>query len=194
MAAPRFFKAASDLRRWLEKHHAHETELVVGFYKKDSGRRSVTYAEALDQALCFGWIDGVRRRIDDESYSTRFTPRRKGSIWSLINIRRVAELEEQGLMTAAGLAVFAQRTKARSGVYSHENRAIPLDAAFERELRANRKAWVFFTGQPPSYRRVAAFWVMSARREDTRLRRLATLIEDSAHGRRVKPLRRPGRD
>jgi uncharacterized protein YdeI (YjbR/CyaY-like superfamily) len=188
---PRFFATPEQFRAWLEAHHAHETELLVGFYKKGSGRPSITWAESVDEALCFGWIDGVRRGIDDESYSIRFTPRQKRSTWSAVNIKRVAELVEEGRMTPAGLAAFERRTGDRSGIYSHERRhGAKLEPEQERRFRANEAAWSWFERQAPSYRRQALHWVVSAKRAETRERRLATLIEDSAAGSRIKPMRR----
>ena len=182
---PRFFPTPADFRSWLETHHDEEKELIVGFYKKGSGKPSITWPESVDQALCFGWIDGVRRRIDDERYSIRFTPRREGSNWSAINIGRAQELIEQGLMHAAGLKAFEARREDRSGVYSYEKQEPALEPQFEKRFRAHRKAWTFFAAQPPSYRRIAIHWVMSAKRPDTRERRLGTLIDDSAQERRL---------
>ena len=182
---PHFFKTSADFRKWLAKNHASATELLVGFYKKDSGKPSITWPESVDEALCFGWIDGVRRRIDDVSYSIRFTPRKKSSTWSAINIGRVAELTKLGRMQPAGLRAFEHRREATSGIYSYENEARTLPAEYEKKLRANEKALEFFNAQPPGYRRVATYWVTSAKKEETRARRLDTLIEDSANGRRL---------
>ncbi len=191
--APRFFATPAAFRAWLDRHHADEDELLVGFYKKSSGRPSITWPEAVDEALCFGWIDGVRRGIDAESYSIRFTPRRKRSIWSAVNIKRAGELIELGRMMPAGLAAFAARTDDRSAIYSHEQRrAAKLDPEHEQRFRAQTAAWEWFQAQAPSYRRAALHWVTSAKRPETRERRLAALIEDSASGRTVKPLTRPG--
>jgi len=188
---PTFFAAPADFRAWLEANHEECDELIVGFYKKGTGRPSITWPEAVDEALCFGWIDGVRRTIDGDSYSNRFTPRRPRSNWSLVNIRRVHDLAGQGRMTPAGLAAFERRDEKRTGVYSSERReAAKLDAAQERRFRAAAAAWEWFQGQPPSYRKPALHWVVSAKRAETRERRLASLIEDSANGLRVKPLRR----
>jgi uncharacterized protein YdeI (YjbR/CyaY-like superfamily) len=176
----------------MERHHADEDELLVGFYKTKSGRLSITWAESVDVALCFGWIDGVRRGIDEESYSIRFTPRRKRSIWSAVNIKRAGELIEAGLMTPAGLAAFEARTDDRSAVYSHERRQAPkLEPEQETRFKADAGAWDWFQAQAPSYRRAALHWVTSAKRPETRERRLVTLIADSAAGRTVKPLTRP---
>lgn len=188
---PRFFEAPQDLRAWFEVHHATDQELLVGFHKKSSGLPSITWPESVDQALCFGWIDGIRRGIDDVSYTNRFTPRKAASTWSARNIARVAELTEMGLMRPSGLEAFERRTEARSGVYSFEQGPIELGPVYEKRFRGNRAAWTFFQEQPPSYRKPATWWVISAKKEETRLRRLETLIEDSADGRRIKQLRRP---
>ncbi|HEV7429218.1 MAG TPA: YdeI/OmpD-associated family protein [Thermoanaerobaculia bacterium] len=182
---PHFFATPADFRKWLAKNHASATELLVGFYKKDSGKPSITWPESVDEALSFGWIDGVRRRIDDVSYSIRFTPRKKTSTWSAINIARVAELTKLGRMQPAGLRAFAQRRAEKSAIYSYENEVRTLSAEDEKKFRANRNAWDFFNAQPPGYRRVAFYWVTSAKKEETRARRLATLIEDSANSRRL---------
>jgi uncharacterized protein YdeI (YjbR/CyaY-like superfamily) len=189
---PRFFATAAEFRAWLEQHHADERELWVGFHKKGSGRPSITYPEAVAEALCFGWIDGVRRSVDDESYANRFTPRRRGSNWSAVNVKLVEELTRAGRMHPAGLKAFEERAPARTGVYSYENRhAARLDAEQEAQLRANAAAWEFFQAQPPGYRQTAVWWVVSAKRPETRQQRLATLIEDSANGRMIGPLARP---
>jgi uncharacterized protein YdeI (YjbR/CyaY-like superfamily) len=182
---PTFFPTPNAFRKWLQKNHLKEKELLVGFYKRGSGKPSITWPESVDQALSFGWIDGVRRRIDDESYSIRFTPRRRGSIWSAINIKRVAELEKLGLMTDAGRRAFEARDEKKSAIYSYENRAKTFPSEMEKRFRANKKAWDWWSEQPPWYRRVTTHWVLSAKKEETRERRLATLIEDSAEGRRI---------
>ena len=182
---PTFFATPADFREWLARHHDSATELLVGFHKKGSGRPSMTWPESVDQALCFGWIDGVRKRIDDESYTIRFTPRKARSIWSAVNIRRANELKELGLMQPAGLRAFEQRSEERSARYSYENAPAGLPAEFERKFRAQKNAWKYFSEQPPGYRRVAIYWVMSAKKEETRERRLAVLIDDSAHRRRL---------
>jgi uncharacterized protein YdeI (YjbR/CyaY-like superfamily) len=162
-------------------------------YKKGSGRPSITWPEAVDEALCYGWIDGIRKSIDDTRYKNRFTPRRKGSNWSDVNIARVAALTKEGRMRPTGLAAFEARVPEKSGVYSFEQReAVTLGETFEHRFRQNAKAWAFFESQAPYYRRVATFWVMSAKQEATRERRLAALIDDSAAGRRIGPMRRPG--
>jgi uncharacterized protein YdeI (YjbR/CyaY-like superfamily) len=191
---PTFFVTQADFRAWLEKHHESSRELWVGFHKKAVGRPSITWPEAVDEALCFGWIDGVRKSIDAESYMNRFTPRKPGSIWSDVNVRRARELSRLGLMSPAGRAAFRERTEARTAVYSYEQRNAPvLGDAYERQLRANPQAWDFFQSQPPGYRKAATWWVISAKKEETRQRRLGTLIEDSARGRRVPPLTPPGK-
>jgi uncharacterized protein YdeI (YjbR/CyaY-like superfamily) len=188
MPEPRFFKTASAWRTWLEKHHGIAAEMSVGFRKKASGLKGITYAEALDEALAFGWIDGVRNSIDKTSYKIRFTPRKKGSIWSTVNTERVAELTRLGRMHPAGLAVFEGRDRKKAKLYSHEQARHGLAKPYEAKLRANAKAWEFYQSQPPSYRKPASWWVMSAKQEETRERRLGTLIEDSAVGRRIVQL------
>ena len=191
---PRFFATPEEFRAWLDQHHADERELWVGFHKKGSGRPSITWQEAVAEALCFGWIDGVRRSVDEHSYTNRFTPRRRGSNWSAVNVRLVEELTRAGRMHPAGLKAFEERAPARTGVYSYENRhSARLDPDQEERLRANAAAWEFFQAQPPSYRQTAVWWVGSAKREETRQRRLATLIEDSAAGHTIGPLTRPAR-
>jgi uncharacterized protein YdeI (YjbR/CyaY-like superfamily) len=185
-----FFAAPEHFRAWLEAHHADATELLVGFYKKASGKPSITWQESVDEALCFGWIDGVRRGIDEERYSIRFTPRQRRSTWSAVNIKRAGELIAAGRMRPAGRAAFAARTDDRSAIYSHEQRnAAKLEPEQEARFRANEAAWDWFQARAPSYRRQALHWVVSAKRPETRERRLAALIEDSATGRAVKPLR-----
>ena len=164
----------------------------MGFYKRDSGRPSITWPEAVDGALCFGWIDGVRKSIDAFSYKIRFTPRKPRSIWSAINIKRVRELSRVGLMHAAGLAAFEKRDGDRSAIYAYEQRqTLTLPRGFEKQFRTNRKAWTFFQSQPPWYRRTSTYWVISAKKEETRLKRLATLIDCSAGKRNIPTLNRP---
>jgi uncharacterized protein YdeI (YjbR/CyaY-like superfamily) len=189
---PVYFETPADFRAWLEEHHTTATELWVGFYKKGSGRPSITWPEAVDQALCFGWIDGIRKSVDADSYANRFTPRTPRSTWSNVNVARVAELTAQGLMTPAGLRAFERRDEARSGAYSFEQRPRELPPEYQARFKEQPAAWAFFEAQPPGYRRTAIHWVVSAKREETRLKRLATLIEDSAQGRRLAPLSRPG--
>ena len=182
---PTFFDSAATFRAWLARHHASEAELWVGFWKAHTGKGGLSYLEAVEQALCYGWIDGLVRRHDEASYMQRFTRRRPASIWSRINVERVEALEKRGLMTDAGRAAFAHRTDARTGVYSSENRDVVLDAKRDKAFRAKRKAWAWFESQPPGYRRLAAFWVMSAKREETRDRRFAQLVADCARGVRI---------
>jgi uncharacterized protein YdeI (YjbR/CyaY-like superfamily) len=192
---PRFFATPDELRAWLEANHDSESEVVVGFHKKHTGRPSLTWTESVREALCFGWIDGVRRRIDDDSYSIRFTPRRPGSNWSVLNLRHVEELTRAKRMHPAGIEAFEARTPEKTGVYTYENRhKAKLGPEQEKRFRANKQAWEFFQAQPPGYRKTAIFWVLGAKREETRDRRLAALIEDSAHHRRIAPLsgRQPG--
>jgi uncharacterized protein YdeI (YjbR/CyaY-like superfamily) len=186
---PRFFKTPADLRKWLEHNHDSEDELWVGFYKKDSGRPSITWPELVDEVLCFGWIDGIRKGIDDERFMNRITPRRKGSNWSARNIKRAQELIELKLMEPAGLEAFEARRDDRSEIYSYEQRdRAVLDEAMEKRFRKSKRAWAFFESSPPSYRKTAVYWVMSAKRPETRERRLGSLIEHSAKGERVPPL------
>jgi uncharacterized protein YdeI (YjbR/CyaY-like superfamily) len=188
---PKFFATPKEFREWLEKHHADTSELWVGFYKKDSGRPSITWPESVDEALCVGWIDGLRRSIDGDSYMIRFTPRRAGSIWSAVNTRRAKELIEAGRMRPAGLRAFEGRDPAKTNLYSFEQReAAKLDPDMEKRFRANRKAWAFFQAQPPGYRRLAMFRIMSAKQQETRERRLAALIRECVAGRRMEPMRR----
>jgi len=185
---PVFFASPAEFRAWLEAHHADTPELLVGFHKRHTGTPSLTWAESVDQALCFGWIDGVRRSADGDRYTIRFTPRKSGSIWSAVNIARVGELTALGLMRPAGLAAFERRVEAKSKIYAYEQANHALDAADEAAFRANAPAWAFFESQAPSYRRTAIWWVASAKRDETRRKRLATLIEDSANGRRLAHL------
>jgi uncharacterized protein YdeI (YjbR/CyaY-like superfamily) len=188
-----FFETPAEWRAWLEEHHATATEVEVGFRKRATGLPSMTWSEAVDEALCFGWIDGVRHSVDETSYRNRFTPRRPGSNWSRVNIAKVQALIEQRRMRAAGLKAFEARTDARSGVYSFEQeRATELPPEYVARLRADAAAWADYSARPPSYRRQVAHWIMSAKREETRERRLAKLIESSGQGRAVPPLTRPG--
>ena len=179
---PKFFKSQTAFREWLEKNHASAKELVVGFYKKQTGKPSVTYPEALDEALCFGWIDGVRKSLDDDSYTIRFSPRKRNSIWSNVNVRHVERLKQLGQMAPPGLAAFDARDPKRTGVYSFENRPRELAPEYEKIFRSKKKAWQFFEQEPPSIKRTCIFWVMSAKQEETRQRRLSQLIESSAKG------------
>jgi uncharacterized protein YdeI (YjbR/CyaY-like superfamily) len=177
---PKFFKSPSDFRKWLAAHHAKAMELLVGFYKKGTGKPSINWPESVDEALCFGWIDGIRRRLDEDSYSIRFTPRRSSSTWSAVNIRRAQELIQQGRMTPAGRNAFAARKENRSGIYSYEQRSAELVEPYASTLRRNKAALKFFESQPPSYRKAANWWVISPKKEETRLKRLNQLIKLSA--------------
>ena len=188
-----FFPTPADFRRWLEENHDRVDELWVGMYKKGSGIPSLTWAEAVDQALCFGWIDGVRHGIDEISYKNRFTPRRPGSNWSKRNIERVEALKGLGLMWPAGLEAYEARKYDGSEVYSIEERPAELGEPYRSELKKDEAAWAFYRSSPPAYRRDAAWWVTSAKKEETRLRRLDRLIADSAAGRTVPPLTRADR-
>jgi uncharacterized protein YdeI (YjbR/CyaY-like superfamily) len=182
---PRHFASAAAFGKWLADNHARRDELWVAFYKKHTGKAGMSYPEAVDEALCHGWIDGIKKRLDDESFTHRFTPRRARSIWSDINLRRAEALIASGRMQPAGMAAYEARTAERSGIYSFEGKAAQFDATTLAAFQAGRRAWAFFAAQPPGYRRIAAHWVMSAKREETRARRLAQLMEDSVNGRRL---------
>jgi uncharacterized protein YdeI (YjbR/CyaY-like superfamily) len=187
----RFFPTAADFRDWLVENHDREREVWIGFYKKGSGKTGITYPEAVDEALCFGWIDGQRKSLDAISYTNRFTPRRPRSNWSDTNIKRVGELAQQGRLHPAGQQAFEAREPAPSGNYSYEATDRSLDRAYEDQFRANDDAWAFFRAQPASYQRAAKWWVMSAKQEATRLRRLSRLIDDSAQSKRLNHLSPP---
>jgi uncharacterized protein YdeI (YjbR/CyaY-like superfamily) len=188
---PVFFPSSADFRSWLQAEGAKRTELLVGLYKKASGKPSITYPEAVDEAICFGWIDGVRRSIDADAYMVRFTPRKPRSQWSAINIRHVQRLTKAGRMRPEGLKAFEGATE-QTRKYSYEQRGqAKFPVQDERRFRANRKAWEFFQAQPPWYRRTSTFWVVSAKKEETRQRRFATLVNDCECGRILKPLQRP---
>ena len=185
---PVFFATPEEFRAWLDAHHAEEKELLVGFWKRGTGKPSMTWPQSVDEALSFGWIDGVRRSLGDEAYTIRFTPRKPRSNWSAVNVRRVEELAREGRMRPAGLKAFEARSAARTAIYSYENRPAGLEGDLAAELRANEAAWAFWQAQAPWYRRTASHWVTSAKKEETRRKRLATLIADSAAGRRIAPL------
>jgi uncharacterized protein YdeI (YjbR/CyaY-like superfamily) len=186
---PKFFATPLQFREWFQEHHDAATELLVGFRKRSSGKTSITWPEAVDQALCFGWIDGVRRSIDDESYCIRFTPRKERSKWSRVNIARFRILEAEGSMTSAGTKAFKERRE-HTRHYSYENAPRELTGADLERFKADAKAWEYFQSCAPSYRKVALWWVLSAKRPETRQRRLATLIADSAAGRKIRALDR----
>src|SRR5687767_9178743 len=180
-----YFRSPAELRKWFAKHHASETELCVGYYKKDSGKPSITWPESVDEALCFGWIDGVRKSVDEERYTIRFSPRRRTSIWRSVNIKRAGELIRDELMKAPGLKAFEARRENKSGIYAYEQRSADLPEPYLTELKKNKKAWAFFQLQPPSYRKTLMWWIVGAKKEETRLSRLKKLIDESAAGRRI---------
>ena len=182
---PTFFSTPEKFRAWLEKHHQTETELLVGFYKVNSKKPSMSWSESVDQALCFGWIDGVRKSIDEESYTIRFTPRKKTSIWSAINIKKIEELSKAGLMKNAGLKAFKLRSEERSGIYSHEKEPSLLTPEFEKQFKSNQIAWDYFNQQAPSYKKVMIHWIMSAKQEKTQISRLEKAINVSAEQKRM---------
>lgn len=186
---PIFFSSADAWRAWLEEHHERESEVFVGLHKKVVDRAAMSWSEAVDEALCFGWIDGVRRRIDERSHSIRFTPRRPRSTWSAVNIDKAERLTAAGRMRPAGLRAFRARSEERSRIYAFEQGAVELPPDALRRLRANAGAWSFWASRPPGYRRLAAWWVISAKRAETRERRLQTLIEDCAAGRLIRSQR-----
>jgi uncharacterized protein YdeI (YjbR/CyaY-like superfamily) len=187
-----YFESPAEFRAWLEANHDKAQELWVGYYKKSSGKPSMTWPESVDQALCFGWIDGIRKSVDEMRYTNRFTPRKPGSNWSAVNVRRVEELSKQGLMHPDGLEAFEARDQEKSRLYSYERANARLEDAYEQQFQANTRAWEFFKKQAPSYQKAAIWWVVSAKQEATRAKRLAKLIEDSEQGRTVPPLTRPG--
>jgi len=188
---PIFFETPSEFREWLQQSHNRDDELLVGFHKKNSGKLSITLKEAQDEGLCFGWIDSVARNLDESSYTVRFTPRRPKSVWSAVNIKRTEELIAAGRMTPAGLAAFEARDEKRARQYSYERANVAFDATSEEAFRANEAAWEFFQAQPKGHQRLHTWWVMSAKREETRARRLAVLIAASAEGRRLDPMTSP---
>jgi uncharacterized protein YdeI (YjbR/CyaY-like superfamily) len=177
-----FFETPSDYRKWLSKNHKTVSELVVGFYKVGSKKKSMTWSASVDQALCYGWIDGVRKSIDEESYCIRFTPRKASSIWSAVNIKKVEMLIQQNLMQAAGLEIYDKRSESKSKIYAFENEETKFSAGFEKQFKANKKAWNYFQALAPSYRKLSSNWVMSAKQEATQLKRLQELIADCSVG------------
>lgn len=186
-----FFATPSELREWYERNHDSAPELILGFYKKATGKPSVTQQEALDEALCFGWIDAVRHRIDDEVYTNRYVPRKKSSVWSDINMKRVEELKAEGRMHPAGIKAYETRDPKKQKTYSNENEWQTLPPEFEAQFKAVEGAWEKFEAMPKSYQRPALWWVMSAKQEKTRQSRLQVLIENSAKGLKIPYLRRP---
>lgn len=193
MSEAKTFRGAQEFRRWLAKNHAAVTALEVRLFKVQQAKRGLTYKEAVDEALCHGWIDGVRHALDEVSFRVRFTPRKPKSIWSRVNLGRVEELIAEGRMAKPGLDAYEARDRARTGLYSFERAAMKLAPAYLKRLRAGAAAWRFFQGQPPWYQRTSAFWVMSAKRQETRDRRFATLLACSAAGKRIGPLARAGK-
>jgi uncharacterized protein YdeI (YjbR/CyaY-like superfamily) len=183
-----FFPTKSKLRKWFEKNHDKVDELWIGYYKKGTGKPSITWQESVDEALCFGWIDGIRKSIDEESYMIRFTPRRKDSIWSAVNTKRIKELIKLGLVNPAGLEAFNKRDEKKTNRYSFEQKNVKFPKEFEKKFKANKKAWTYFQKLPPSARRPSKWWVISAKKEETKLRRLDTLIQCSEEGRKIPPL------
>jgi uncharacterized protein YdeI (YjbR/CyaY-like superfamily) len=183
-----FFPTHKDLRRWFEKNHKKEKELFVGYYKVSSGKPSVTWSESVDEALCFGWIDGIRRSVDEESYCIRFTPRKPTSNWSAINIKKVQELKKLGLMKPEGLIAFGFRKEEKSRIYAYENPEVMFNISFEKLFKANKKAWTFYQTTTPTYRKVTTRWVMSAKQESTRIKRLNELINDCVAGKNIKAM------
>jgi uncharacterized protein YdeI (YjbR/CyaY-like superfamily) len=182
---PIFFKNQNEFRKWLEANHEIATEVLVGYYKVKTGKPSLTWSESVDQALCYGWIDGIRRSIDDESYCIRFTPRRPNSNWSAVNIKKMKQLIKNGLMTPAGLAVYKKRKEDKSKVYGYENRPKTLPENLEKIFRKNKKAWKYFYAQAASYQKTVIHWIVSARMEKTRLARLDQAIQESSKGKRL---------
>jgi uncharacterized protein YdeI (YjbR/CyaY-like superfamily) len=186
--SPKFFPTPVHFRKWLEKNHGKKDELWVGFYKVKSGLPSITWPQSVDQALCFGWIDGIRKSIDETAYMIRFTPRRPGSIWSAVNLRRFEELRAQGLVSQTGQKTYDARDEKNTNRYSFEQGSVALRPEYLKQLKANKKAWTFFQSLPPSTRKPSMWWVMSAKRRETQLRRLDILISSSEKGERIPPL------
>ena len=189
---PTFFPTPAAFRVWLEEHHAQAGVLLVGFHKVGSGKPSITWPESVDEALCFGWIDGVRKSLDDGRYTIRFTPRKPNSVWSSVNIKRAQALIERGLMRPAGLKAFEAHRENKSGIYSYEQRSVDLPEPYRGVLKTNTAAWRFIESQPPSYRKVVCWWIISAKKEETRLKRLEKLMAHSAKGERI-PEYSPGK-
>jgi len=182
---PRFFSSPEKFREWLEQNHDSATELLLGFHKKSSGKKSVTYSEALDEALCYGWIDGVRKNLDETSYTIRFTPRKPRSIWSNVNVKHVERLTKERRMRPAGIEAYARRDPKRTGIYAFENRPREFSPELEKAFRKNKTAWSFFEKQPPGYKRVIVFWVMEAKKEETRIKRFKQLVDLCEQGLRL---------
>jgi len=185
---PKFFRTPNDLRKWFEKNHNKSTEQWIGYFKKHTGKQSITWSESVDQAICFGWIDGLRKSIDDESYMIRFTPRKPNSNWSAVNIKKVEKLKKLGLMKLEGIEAF-KNMESKTSEYSYDQNEIQLTKEYESILKKNKKAWEFFYKKlAPSYRKVSIRWVMSAKQEKTQLRRLKILIDSSAKEQKISQL------
>lgn len=183
-----FFPTQKHLRKWFEKNHTKEKELFVGYYKVSTGKPTVSWSQSVDEALCFGWIDGIRKSLDEESYCNRFTPRKPTSNWSAINIKKVEELTTLGLMKPEGLQAFSLRKGNKSNVYSYENHSVGFEKSYEKKFKSNSKAWKYFQTMAPSYKKITTRWVMSAKQESTRLKRLEELIRDCALGKKIKAM------
>jgi uncharacterized protein YdeI (YjbR/CyaY-like superfamily) len=183
---PRFFASPAAFRAWLEARHASASELWVGFYRKGKSRRGIAYLEAVDEALCFGWIDGIKKRVDEERYMHRFTPRKADSTWSVVNTKRMKALAALGRVSPAGAATFERRDRKKTGRYSYERKNAAFDPALEKTFKADAKAWTFFRARPPGYQKLLTYWVMTAKQDETRRRRLATLMALSAEGKRMR--------
>jgi len=190
MQTPVFFKSVNEIHKWFQKNHNKIADLWIGFYTVKSGKKAATYKEAVDEALCFGWIDGIRKNVDEVSYAIRFTPRKKRSIWSNVNTKRINELIKEGRVHENGLAAFRERSEDKAGIYSFEQNTHKLSPAFEKKFKSNLKAWNFFITKAPWYQRTSIHWVMSAKQEATQIKRLETLINDSEHERTLAQLTR----
>ena len=190
MQTPVFFKSSNELHKWFQRNHYKASDLWIGFYTVKSEKGAATYKEALDEALCFGWIDGIRKNVDKGSYTIRFTPRKKRSIWSNVNTKRMNELIKEGRVQASGMEAFKERIEEKTGVYSFEQNSHKLSSAFEKKFRSNKKAWKFFTSKAPWYQRTCIHWVMGAKQEATRLKRMETLINDSENEKTLRQLTR----
>src|ERR1044072_4179949 len=191
---PRFFSSPEKFREWLEQHHDSASELLLGFHKKSSRKKIVTYAEALDEALCYGWMDGVRKNLNETSYTIRFTPRKAGSIWSNVNVNHVERLTKEGRMRPAGIEAYARRDPKRTGIYAFENRPREFSPEFEKAFRKNKRAWSFFEKQPPGYKRLMVFRIMEAKKEETRLKRFKELVDLCEQGLRMGLLQSKSKD
>ena len=186
---PIFFTSPTEFRKWLEENHATQKEILVGFHKLATGKPSMTWSQSVDKAICFGWIDGIRKSFDKDAYTIRFTPRKSKSIWSAVNMKKIEELTSKGLMHPAGISAYEKREEHRTAIYAYENKPAELPVHFDEKLRANEKAWAFFQKQATGYKNTAMYWVMSAKQEATRQQRMKTLINDSEAGLKIKSQR-----